>query len=363
MSKPKPIKLTDKHYFAWEYEEQTKIKHKVLGAYSKVWIAKLGKYNDTMFFDCHAGCGAYIDLISKEVSYGSSFIVEDVADKLNKNRQHKNYICACEIDKSSYDNYKQVASDIGKNTISLKNQDFHIVLDDSKVKRYYSSHPTLFFVDPFGYTMKMSAIEKMMVNSKNEVFINFMFDYLNRFLAVSDGNLLDDFFGTHDWANANNLTGVSREQFLIELYRNQVKKATGAKYVFSYKISYPDRDKTYYYLVHATNHIDGITHMKEAFASVNNGRVQYLGKNNNGISFFDFSFLKADEIYKSCLLPLKGQSITFIELWESIVEATAYTSKDLSEALAELVKSGKIEVERVTSKRCSYKENDIIKII
>ncbi len=32
MSNPKPIKLTDKPYFAWKYEEQTKIKPKVLGA-------------------------------------------------------------------------------------------------------------------------------------------------------------------------------------------------------------------------------------------------------------------------------------------------------------------------------------------
>lgn len=361
--KPENIAIEGKDYFGWEYEEQTKIKHRVLGSYSKIWISKLGKYYDTMFFDCHAGCGVYVDPISKEISYGSSFIVEDVADKLNKSRSHKNYICACEIDKSSYENYKKVMADIGKNTISIKNQDFHIVLDDSKVKHYFSSHPTLFFVDPFGYTMKMTAIEKMMVNNKNEVFINFMFDYLNRFLAVSDETLLDDFFGSHDWVNANNLSGISREEFLIDLYRNQVKKATGARYVFPYKISYPDRDKTYYYLVHATNHIDGITHMKDAFASVNNGRVQYLGKNNNTISFFDFSFLKADEIYKSCLMPLKGQSITFTELWESIVEATAYTSKDLSEALTELVCSGKVEITRVTSKRCSYKEKDIIKVI
>ena len=81
------------------------------------------------------------------------------------------------------------------------------------------------------------------------------------------------------------------------------------------------------------------------------------------VSFFDFSSLKADEIYNSFLMPLRGQSVTFQELWGSIVEATAYTSKDLSEALAELVASGKIEVKRVTSKRCSYKENDIIKML
>ena len=363
MSKPKNISLKEKNYFAWPYEEQTKVKHKVLGAYSKVWIAKLGKYNDTLFFDCHAGCGAYIDEVTKEISYGSSFIVEDIAEKINKDRPHKNFICACEIEKQYYENYNEVISDIGKKTISLKNSDFQNVLEEPQIKRYYSYHPTLFFVDPFGYTLKMSSIEKMMKNIKNEVFINFMFDYLNRFLSVSDEKLIDDFFGTHEWIDAVKLSGNAREEFLVGLYKNQVKKVTGAKYVFPYKISYPNRDKTYYYLIHATNHIDGITYMKDAFASVNNGKVEYLGMKNDIITFFDLSFFKAEEIYDAVLCDYKGKSITFEKLWQEIVEDVAYTAKDLSEALHELETTGKVRVTRVTSKRCSYKEKDIITVL
>ena len=44
--------------------------------YAKIWISKLGKYNETMFFDCHAGCGAYIDQETSEVTYGSSFFIQ-----------------------------------------------------------------------------------------------------------------------------------------------------------------------------------------------------------------------------------------------------------------------------------------------
>ena len=61
MSKPKEIQIPGKNYFAWEYEEQTKVKHKVLGSYAKIWISKLGYKRNTLFFDCHGGCGAYID--------------------------------------------------------------------------------------------------------------------------------------------------------------------------------------------------------------------------------------------------------------------------------------------------------------
>lgn len=86
MSKPKNIPIEGKDYFGWHYEEQTKIKHRVLGAYAKIWISKLGKYNETMFFDCHGGCGAYIDENTNQVTYGSSLLVEEVAHSVNSKR-------------------------------------------------------------------------------------------------------------------------------------------------------------------------------------------------------------------------------------------------------------------------------------
>lgn len=49
MSKPKKFAIKDKDYFAWKYEEQTKIKHKVLGSYAKIWLSKLGLYKIHFF--------------------------------------------------------------------------------------------------------------------------------------------------------------------------------------------------------------------------------------------------------------------------------------------------------------------------
>lgn len=133
--------------------------------------------------------------------------------------------------------------------------------------------------------------------------------------------------------------------------------------MFPYRLCFPDKDQTYYYLFHATNHIDGITLMKDAFSGLNNGRVQYLGKKNDDFTFFDLDYIKADEIYKSFLETRKGSSITVEDLWFLIVEDTAYTQKDLNKALVELEQAGKINVTRVSSKRGSYKEKDVINII
>ncbi len=360
MAKPKKVPIEGKDYFGWYYEEQTKIKHRVLCAYAKIWISKLGKYNETMFFDCHAGCGAYIDKETGNITYGSSFLVEQVACDLNSKRNGKNFICACEIEQDYYENYKKVLAEIGKKTISLKNNDFQNVLSEPLVKRYYSTHPTLFFVDPFGYTMKMSSIAKMMENRKNEVLINFMFDFINRFLSVTDKSILDDFFGTNEWVNANGLNGNAREEFLIDLYKQRLQKETKAKYVYAYRLCFADKNQTYYYLVHATNNIQGITYMKDSFASVNNGRVEYLGKNQDVLSFFDLTEFKSCDFSERALKSFASQSRTFDYVWEKVADTVPYTSKDLSEALEMLRKEGKVTITRVTSKRGQYKGHDLI---
>ena len=360
MSKPKNIPIEGKDYFGWHYEEQTKIKHRVLGAYAKIWISKLGKYNETMFFDCHGGCGAYIDERTNQVTYGSSLLVEEVAHSINSKRGGKNFICTCEIEKQYYDNYKKIIDEIGKKTISLKNSNFEDVIQDSRVKKYYSTHPTLFFVDPFGYSMKMSSIAQMMQNRKNEVFINFMFDWINRFLSVTDEKVFNEFFGTNEWVKANNLSGTERETFLIELYKREVKKVTKAKFVYAYRLCFADKDRTYYYLVHATNNIEGITHMKDSFASVNNGRVEYLGKKQDVITLFDLAEFKSSIFAEQVLKEFKGEKLSFNTLWTKVADSVPYTSKDLSEALSSLEKSGKLKVVRLTSIRGQYKGHDLI---
>ena len=80
-----------------------------------------------------------------------------------------------------------------------------------------------------------------------------------------------------------------REKYLVDLYKCNLQKTTNAKYVYAYRLCYSDKNQTYYYLIHATHNIQGITFMKDSFASVNNGRVEYLGKHQDSISLTDYS--------------------------------------------------------------------------
>ncbi len=363
MSKPKEIHIEGKKYFAWPYEEQTQVKHKVLESYAKIWISKLGYKQNTLFFDCHGGCGAYISE-DGNLSYGSSIIVKNIADEISKKRNTKTGIYYCELLKKNYENFLDVVNDCGNPRIVSYNKPFEDVIADTTVSKYYNKYPTLFLVDPFGYKFCIDNLSLLMKGHGNEIILNFMFDFINRFLSnASLETTYNNFFGSDKWKEALSMKEKEREDFLVKIFREKMKEITKAKYVFPYRLCYPDKDQTYYYLFHATNHIDGITLMKEAFAGVNNGRVQYLGKYNKEISFWDLSCFKSEEIFSLCLIKYKGKRISFGKLWSEVVEDIAYTSKDLSQALVELEQVGKVKVTRVSSVRGRYKESDIIEIL
>ena len=75
------VKLEDYPFFMWEYEEQTKMKHKVLKDYLDKWSKILGKYSKLYYYDCFAGCGAYYDRDREEVQYGSPIIANECANE------------------------------------------------------------------------------------------------------------------------------------------------------------------------------------------------------------------------------------------------------------------------------------------
>ena len=362
MSKPKEIAIEGKPYFAWPYEEQTQIKHKILSYYWRIWVSKLGKYNDTMFMDCHGGCGAYIESDTHKIAYGSSILVDKIAAEVNSKRNHKNYICLCENDEDNLNNLRQVWNDqLCSNLCSFKKDDFNSVLKDLKVVKFYTSHPSLFFIDPFGYDLVMNNMKNLMVHNGSEILINFMFDHMNRFLSLKDlDNQRDTYFGCHDWINALELTGQQREDYLVDLYKKKLKETTKAKFVFAYRLCYPEKRHTYYYLIHATNDIQGIVYMKNSFAGINNGRMEYLGRYQDELTLFDMDSYKTADIASNILKPYQGQTIKFINLLEGIIENVPFLEKDLSETISMMEKEQKLTVCRVSSKRGRYRDQDEI---
>lgn len=354
MTKPNNISIPNKEYYAWEYQEQTQIKHNVLKLYYVAYASKLGRTRNTLFFDCHGGCGVYVNG-DGSLCYGSSILVHDAVQQLFANRSTKNHIIICEQEKENYNNLNKVLKDVGiyNDRVITYNCDYNNALKDASNVVAYKQNSTLFFVDPFGYyDTPMAGFRDLMIPFGNEILINFMFDFLNRGIGVSTikETQLSSFFGSEEWKNAKGMSGSERESFLVNLYKNQLKNTTGARFVFAYRLCYPNKNQTYYYLIHATNHIDGISLMKSNFASQNNGRVEYLGKRNDEISLFDLDYYKQIELTNFLTNKFKGECCTFIQLLERIIEDTATIEKELRSTLKNMEKNNIIEVERITSK-------------
>ena len=127
--------------------------------------------------------------------------------------------------------------------------------------------PALVMIDPFGVTgTPMKVIERILKNRRCEVYISFMFDHINRFLATAEfEDKLDSLFGTPAWRSAAELAGKERRTFLYDLCKGALRRA-GAKHVVHFDL-YEGR-RLVYSIFFGTQHHTGCDRMKAAIWSV-----------------------------------------------------------------------------------------------
>ena len=355
MSKPKKYYIEGKDFFLWKYEEQTQMKHKVVTEYFKLWAKILGKYYKVYYFDCFGGCGAYLD--SEKVYYGSPFLAAEVASELKGSLDRKIEIYVTEPDDDNYKNLLKVREDLfDKLTVlpRIAKITFENLINHKwAIGKYKDPNtPVFIFIDPFGYSLDFNDIKDIMNYKRNEMIINFMFDYISRFIETGDNIKLeeryDNFFGCTDWRTARTLIGDEREKKLVDIYKRQLKKS--AKYVFPYKISFPNKNRTYYYLFHVTNDLNGCSIMKSVFATWNNGRVEYLGRKGDNLTLFDLQEFKVEDIKNVLFSKYSGKQMAFLEIVDDIIDETLFIEKDIRKAIKEMKKEGYVSVVPVTSK-------------
>lgn len=355
MSKPEKLYVEGKDYFLWPYEEQTQMKHKVVTAYFKVWATKLGAYYKVCYLDCFGGCGAYLD--NGEIFYGSPFLAARVASELKQAHGRKIEIFVTEPDKENNENLFKVKDDLSSELTVLpqigKMKFEDLMKNKWTIDKYKNpKEPMFFFIDPFGYSLNFDDIKDVMKFQRNEMIINFMYDYISRFINTIDNSGLEDtydrFFGCTEWREARSLNGYARERKLVDVYKRQLKKS--AKFVFQYKISFPNKGRTYYYLFHATNNIEGCSIMKSVFASLNYGRVEYLGRKGDELTLFDLQEFKIGDIKSTLTSKYAGKQMSFTEIVEDIIDDTLFIEKDIRTAIKEMRDEGAVKTMRVTSK-------------
>jgi three-Cys-motif partner protein len=114
----------------------------------------------------------------------------------------------------------------------------------------------------------MENLLPILQRPKGEVMINFMYDFINRFLSFrnpANEDSLDRCFGTRDWRSIRDTPG--RESALVNLYVEQVRATGSFPYATFSRVLKPLHERAYFHLVYATRSAKGI----EKFRDVEKG--------------------------------------------------------------------------------------------
>jgi len=336
--------MEDLPFKTWFYEEQTKMKHRVFAEYFKYWVRIVGSKNPLNYFDCFGGIGAYEDQ-DKKMYFGSPILAAEIIKANQSNIKKGVCIVIIDKDKANLENIKKI---LEHKKLDIEVEFIHEDFDEA-INKLLDKNPNLapsfFFVDPFGFKIKLETLKRMMKVKKSEILLNFMYNGINRNLEVDDADdILIELFGSDEWKKLKGLESRAKEKFIVELFRSRLKEFS--RFVYYYRLSFPEMNRTYYYLFHLTNHYMGCEIMKSAFAKYNHGRGEYRGKNQNQMTIFDYGVVKIDEIKKYLLSTYKGMSKSFIGIIEEQIDETPYLVKHIRQSINELENEGKLKIKR-----------------
>lgn len=323
------------------YEEQTELKHKVFRDYFDKWVKIVGSVHKLNYIDGFAGLGAYHK--DGKVFFGSPIIAAEVVSKNGKNA----FLIFIDNDKKVIQNlenvikYKNFSKDLKFKTV---NGDFNETIDE--ILKADNIAPTFVFVDPFGFgDIYYDTIKNIMETIKKpEIIITFMYNAVTRFMENKPlEKTMTKVFGTDAWKDITSKDG-EREKRIIDFYVSQLKQIS--KFVFPYRLTFPDKKRTYYYLIHLTKHHLGASIMKSSFAKYSLGRVEWLGENSAQTSLADIMGVKTTKIKNLLVEKYDKKRVTYQQIIVENIDNTPYLDSQFRDALKELEKDGVVYFER-----------------
>jgi len=265
-----------KDYSFYKGKEQTYLKHLVLENYLErlSWIIGFGSDYGICYVDGFSGPWK-----SASEDYGDTSIriSLDILSKTKSGLQERGksvkFKCIfVEKEEEQFNELKSILMQHPRSGIEAHplHGEFEDLIDEvlSEAEGFF----TLFFIDPSGWTgYGLKNIGPIVSRPKSEVLINFMFDYVNRFLKPdidqSIARSFDGLFGDTGW-RGQIPEGRSREDAILSYYKECLRKIGGYQYVVNTPILKPTEDRTYYYLIYATHHHKGLRTFKEVEAKM-----------------------------------------------------------------------------------------------
>lgn len=332
----------------WPLEPHTRAKHEILKRYLQAWMVILsqGRFPEILYIDGFAGPGAY-----EGGEAGSPVIALDTALGFKPPLTAKVHFLFVEERVDRADHLRQQVA------LRTLPPNFSVVVEggvtfEAAFTRLYPSFvrngrliPTFAFIDPFGWTgAPFSLVRQILAQRSCEVFVNFMYEEINRFIGHPDQVAnFNSFFGTEEWKRCTNASDPrARNRCLHDLYLRQLH--TGAAYARSFEMSNA-RDVTDYYLFYATNELLGLKKMKEAMWKADeSGEFQFSDATDpNQLVLFEKA-PSLPTLQARIVTEFSGKNVTVGDIEKFVVVETAFRETHYKGILKALENAGRMKV-------------------
>lgn len=261
----------------WEKETHTEAKHRVLAKYLDGWFpimanltlkhSKPTKPPQILVIDGYAGPGQY-----KDKSVGSPLIMlrrllnQPQFDRWQSIEFKFLFVEACE--RRAIHLEEMLAKESLPENISyvVKNSTFEAgvaSLLDGLDERGSFDPPVFTFIDPYGYSVPMDLVDRLLSRRMSEALWFLPFEYINRFVSSDAGAAArTKLFSGEGWKDAKELGKGERREFLMELFESNLRAKPGVKFTHSFRLKSEHHND--YRLVFALGDKKGVQLAKDA---------------------------------------------------------------------------------------------------
>ena len=331
---------TDDKYWK-KYDGLQAAKHELLVKYLRGWFPILSKFNGRiLYIDCHAGRGRH-----KTGHKGSPLLaINTLLEHKSKNeilKDNEIVFIFFEIDEQNCKYLQNEIKKLGRLPeqvkIKLINADFESKLNrifDELDKEKMTLAPSFAFIDPYGFTLSMQLMNRILSYPKSELLINFMFRYVD--MAIHNEpqkENLNKLFGTNEWEEFREIKDKEkREKSIINLFANQLK----ATYVKYFRM-FGSNNALKYVLIHATNHCKGCELMINSMWAISpDGSLAASERDNpDQLTFLNYE-PNLTSLRESVYEEFKGKEMPIKEIYDWLFRTQIYKKAHLHQVLREL---------------------------
>lgn len=359
--------------------EQAYVKHVFLDDYLEALAHKIAStYSHIVYVDGFAGPWQSANERFEDTSFGIALNALQRAKeswrKLGRSVRMSAHLV--ERDAVAYARLAEVPKGFPDVSVSTYCGDF-VGLVPTILKAIPSDAFVFFFIDPKGWRIPLEQLASLLSREKSEVIFNFMFDFINRAVNISDANIVAGLNGLipyGDWRNkiahaemqvGGNLTPEARKTVLVDAFTRSLAKLGKYRYVVETTILRPLKNRPLYCLCYATRHSSGIEvfrdcqikalHKQSATRAA--VKLQHAVKTSGQAEMFESlhdmgphelnAFLASERQQAERLLleltPQKPEAIRYEMLWSEVLARHVIRRPEVNELAVKLRKAQALE--------------------